>query len=158
MCRTGAFGFYGQRRSDVQGIKRQIIPVTSQIAHRSVAKIPPAIPFRSGNIDRMERPRAAPGPSHRSQSSPGGTGVGHFGPVRQMKTMSLLRVAASSLCSPHARFTQTCTSRTGPMTPALDQFFHAAVIVRSREPGFPICVASFSFDAVSRTSRASQML
>ena len=37
--------------------------------------------------------------------------------------------AASALCNPQARDTQTWTSRTGPITFALDQFHDAAIVV-----------------------------
>ena len=48
---------HGERRSDVQGVKREIVPMAAEIAHRAVAEIPPAIPLRSGDVHRMKRPR-----------------------------------------------------------------------------------------------------
>src|SRR5262249_30993638 len=41
----------------LQRPERQVVPVAAEIAHRAAAEIPPAIPFRTGEVDRMERPR-----------------------------------------------------------------------------------------------------
>src|SRR6476646_10624498 len=44
------------RRIELEGPKRQVVPVAAEVRHRSIAKIPPAIPLRSRKIDLVERP------------------------------------------------------------------------------------------------------
>src|SRR6185369_6729165 len=49
-------GFHGEGRLQFEGPEREIVPVAAEIAHRAIAKVPPAIPFRSGEINRVEWP------------------------------------------------------------------------------------------------------
>ena len=61
--------------------------------------------------------RAGAGPSHRSQSSPVGTGSAVSG--RSLVTQWGSRFGSTGTvgCRPQARDTQTCASLTGPMAP-----------------------------------------
>ena len=40
----------------LQRPERQVVPVAAEVAHGAVAEIPPAIPFRPGDVDGVERP------------------------------------------------------------------------------------------------------
>src|SRR5690349_12692931 len=46
-----AAGLHRERCLKFQSPKRQVIPMTSEIAHRAISKIPPPVPFRAGEID-----------------------------------------------------------------------------------------------------------
>ena len=46
----------GPRRLELQRPERQVVPVAAQVAHGAVAEVPPAVPFRPGEVDLVERP------------------------------------------------------------------------------------------------------
>ncbi len=50
-----SLGFDSQRGIQFQRPKRQINPMAAQVGHGSVAEIPPAIPLRPRNVNRVER-------------------------------------------------------------------------------------------------------
>src|SRR5207249_3425009 len=54
--RRGTAGFDGERRAKLQRPERQVVPMAAEVAHRAVAKVPPAIPFRTWKIDFVKRP------------------------------------------------------------------------------------------------------
>ena len=67
-------GFDRQRLLDVEDRVRHIVVVAAEVAHRSVAEIPPAVPTRTGEVGLVERPRGA-GPIHKSKFMVGGIGI-----------------------------------------------------------------------------------
>src|SRR5437868_2974327 len=54
--RIGTERFDRLRRVELEGPERQIVPMATEVGHRAVSKIPPAIPFRAGKIDLVEWP------------------------------------------------------------------------------------------------------
>src|SRR5439155_7726533 len=48
--------FDRKRRLELESPERQVVPMAAEVAHGAVAEIPPAIPFRTGYVDRMKRP------------------------------------------------------------------------------------------------------
>src|SRR6266481_3643484 len=52
--RIGAERFNRLGGIELEGPKRQVVPVAAEVGHRAVAKIPPAIPLRPRKIDFME--------------------------------------------------------------------------------------------------------
>ena len=46
----------GPWRLQLECPERQVVPVASQVAHGTVAEVPPAIPFRTGVVDLVKWP------------------------------------------------------------------------------------------------------
>src|SRR5262245_30009024 len=53
--RRGAGGFDRQRAIELERPEWEVHPMASEVRHRAVAEVPPAIPFRPGQIDFIER-------------------------------------------------------------------------------------------------------
>ena len=49
-------GLDRQRCFELQGPERQVDQMAAEVRHRAVAKVPPAVPFRTGEIIVVERP------------------------------------------------------------------------------------------------------
>ena len=123
--RTG--GFDGQRGLQLQGPKRQVVPMAAQIAHGAVAKIPPTIPFGTREINRVERPLGSwPEPEIPIES--GGHWLGLDGPRGDPhEVVMALRVRFALPTpgprNPHVRLRHRADGA------ALDQFHHLPVIL-----------------------------
>src|SRR5262245_975510 len=126
--RRGAGGFDRQRAIELERPKWQVHPMASEVRHRAVAEVPPAVPFRPGQIDFIERAlRRGAQPQVPIQTG------GYWRTVRRavldedyvagLPRLLVAGVHVPGASDPHMRFGD------GPDSPALDQFDYASVIV-----------------------------
>src|SRR5438874_6179778 len=124
--RSRAAGFDRKGRLKFQCPERKIIPMTPQIAHGPVPKIPPAIPLRAGKIDGMKWPRG-----RRSQPEVPIKSCWHgfrFGwPLPRRDNVAMSLRIGFALPSPGAR-DPDMSSDDWPNRAALHQLNHAMII------------------------------
>src|SRR6266516_2826864 len=119
-------GLDGERGLKLERPEWEIVPMAAQVAHRAIAEIPPAIPFRSGEINGVEGPcRCRAEPEFPIQSF--GHGLRFLGafdhPDNVLVTLGVrFALPAPRSGNPEVRLVN------GPDDPALNQFNHLAVI------------------------------
>src|SRR3954447_2973044 len=109
--------------------ERQVIPVTAEIAHCSVAEIPPAIPFWARKINTVIRPlwrRSEPKIPIQPRRDRLRFCRAFSDPHDVLETFGgFLALSAPGASDPDVSFLD------GPDEPALNEFYHAAIVICS---------------------------
>src|SRR5262249_45890377 len=120
--------FDGQRAIELERPEWEVHPMASEVRHRAVAEVPPAVPFRPGQIDFIERAlRRGAQPQVPIQTGEYGRAVRRAvldeDYVAGRLRLFFAGMQAPGAADPHMRFGD------GPDRPALDHFDDEPVIV-----------------------------
>ena len=124
--RRAAAGFNRKRSIQFQGPEGKIIPVRAEVAHGPAAKVPPAVPFRPGEIDFVKRTFWSR-PEEQIPIEKRRRGLRLGGPARDIHDVAIplgrfLTLQSPGPADPDVAFPDRTDG------PALDQFHHAAVV------------------------------